>query len=256
MSTLEVVLGNEQQSLTSKVNRFGRGEGYPPSSLFFRKEGMDMAFIISQSTFVTGLGVRGIVSVQLSLSPQIQRLYDIGFSDPFLTNIIDQQSMSITRYAPGPIYPTLPSDTCADANFLTINVAANACGSNPGINFTGEFFVNNYSYSKDVQSFGQESWSMITRPVPTTGADFIMVRGIAEGQTTPVLSGGLTTGVVLSAGLVSGEEVQVTAGDLAIGRIDEVDFGTVSQIGGGTGKFDGYAANGTVTIPYTPIPDI
>ena len=215
-----------------------------------------MAFIISQSTFVTGLGVRGIISVQLSLSPQIQRLFDIGFTDPFDTNTIEQHSLSLTRYAPGPAYSTVASTTCADANSLSINISANACGSDPGINFTDDFFVTSYSYSKDVQGFGQESWSMTTRPIPSEGADFIMVRSIAEGQTTPDTVGGQTTGIVLDAGLVTGKEVSVQAGNPGIGTADDVTFGTVSQVGGGTGKFDGYVGNGNVSIPYQPIPDI
>lgn len=215
-----------------------------------------MAFIISQSTFVTGLGARGIVSVNLSLSPQIQRLYDLGFTDPFDTNTIEQHSLSITRYAPGPTYSTAPSSTCEDANSLEITIAANACGSSPGVNFTDDFFVTSYSYSKEVQGFGQESWSMQTRPIPSEGADFIMIRGIAEGQTTPDAVGGQNTGITLDAGLVGGQEISVTAGNPGIGRADDVTFGTVSEVGGGTGKFDGYVGNGQVTIPYTPIPDI
>lgn len=215
-----------------------------------------MAFIISQSSFVTGLGGRGIISVNLSLSPQIQRLFDLGFTTPFDTNIIEQQSLSISRYGPGPTYSTAASSTCEDANSINITIAANACGSFAGINFNDDFFVTGYSYSKDIQSFGQESWSMITRPKPSTGADFLMIRGIAEGQTTIPNTAAKTTGISLSSGLVTGQEINVSAGNPGIGNVDDIQFGVVTQVGGGTGKFDGYIGNGSVNIPYSPIPDV
>lgn len=215
-----------------------------------------MAFIIAQSTFVTGLGARGYVSISLSLTPQIQRLFDLGFSDPFDTNITEQHNLSITRYAPGPTYSTAPSSLCEDANSVAITIAANACGSSPGINIADDFFVNSYSYAKEVQGFGQETWAMVTRPIPSEGADFIMIRGIAEGQTSPNGPSGQNTGVVLSAGLVTGQEISVSVGNPGIGQADTVTFGTVSSVGGGTGKFDGYVGSAQVTIPYTPIPDL
>lgn len=215
-----------------------------------------MAFIISQSTFVTGLGGRGIVSVNLSLSPQIQRLFDLGYTDPFDTNTIEQHSLSVVRYAPGPTHSVAASTLCQDANSLTINITANACGAGNDFNVSYDFFVNSYSYSKDVQAFGQETWGMITRPIPSTGADFLMIRGIAEGQTTPDSSGGQTTGINISSGLITGKEISVTAGNPGLGQANDVTFGVVDQIGGGTGKYDGYTGNGNVTIPYTPIPDI
>jgi len=215
-----------------------------------------MAFIISSATFVTGLGTRGIISVNLSLSPQIQRLYDIGYTDPYDTNTIEQNSLAIVRYGPGPTYSVEASDVCEDANSLTIKVTANGCGSGDDVDYEDDFFVSSYSYTKDVQGFGQESWSMVTRPIPTTGADFIMVRGIAEGQTTPDGNTGQTTGARIASGSVSGKEISVTAGSPGIGTADEVTFGIIDQIGGGTGKYDGFTGNANVSIPYSPIPDV
>jgi len=215
-----------------------------------------MAFIISSATFVTGLGARGIISVSLSLSPQIQRLYDLGYTTPFDTNTIDQKTLSITRYGPGPTHSVVASTLCQDANSLDIQITANACGTGTGVNFQDDFFVNSYSYTKDVQGFGQESWSMVTRPIPSTGADFIMIRGVAEGQTTPDGTIGQTTGARISAGTVTGREISVTAGSPGIGTADDVTFGIMDQIGGGTGKFDGFTGNASVSIPYSPIPDL
>ena len=213
-----------------------------------------MSFIISQSTFVTGLGARGIISINLSLSPQIQRLYDLGFVTPFDTNIIEQKSLSISRYAPGPAHSVVASTICQDANSLTIGITANACGSGDDVSVIDDYFVTSYSYTKDLQSFGQESWSLVTRPQPSEGADFIMIRGIAEGQTS--INPGGVTGITMSTGLVTGQEISVTAGNPGIGQANDVVFGIVTSVGGGTGKYDGFIGNGSVNIPYTPIPDL
>lgn len=211
-----------------------------------------MPFIISAGTIVTGFGA-GIQSVNLSINPQIQRLYQLGTPIPYDKNVINQVSLSISRYAPGDPHNIEASENCIEPTPLEISIFASNCAGGV-VDLTEEFFITSYSYNKDVQGWGIESYSLISRPsvLGGDGAEVRMIRGVAEGQTT--IDGGANTGVTFLPSLtVSGTNVEVAAGSPGIGRANTVIFGEIQIVGGGTGKADGRDGQANVTIPYTPI---
>jgi hypothetical protein len=217
-----------------------------------------MTFIISHGTFVTGFDA--VQSVNLDLNPQIQRLYQLGVSTPYSKNITKQKRLTLTVYGgANSSYNVEASSACVDANTINVSVSANGCGGD-SIAETDEWFVASYSYNKDMQGWGTETWNLISRPISLkeTGAedpaaiDPIMVRGVAEGQAT--LDGGASVGVVFLGTTLEGSTIQVQAGSPGIGRANEVLFGEVSEVGGSTtGKSDGKDGSASVNIPYAPI---
>lgn len=210
-----------------------------------------MPFVISAGTFVSGFGA-GIQSVSLNLTPQIQRLYQLGSSIPFDKNITSQKSMTITKYGgQGGSISVSPSTSCADANGHSISVSAAGCGGSVGD--SDLFFCTSYSYNKDVQGWGIETYSFISKPevIGGAGATAIMIRGVAEGQTS--IDGGADTGVSFTGDTIPGTNIEVSAGNPGIGRAFNIVFGEVGSVGGGTGKADGRDGTASVQIPYTPI---
>jgi len=218
-----------------------------------------MAFILSTVTevaFGSFVKTRGIISVQINTVPQIQRLPVLGSALPFAEVRQQQNSVSLSRYGGGPVYSVIASETCVDAN--TIKFKFLPVGCNPtGITIQDEFFVNSYSFDKQINQFGIETWGLVDKPTITfsAGGQFgsqnkVMPRGIATGQTTP----GLNTGVILSpTGQSSGVTAGITAGNPGVGRADITTLGVVTSVGGSiatNGSEDGRAQ---VTIPYQVI---
>jgi len=212
-----------------------------------------MPFIISAGTVVTGFGA-GIQSINFTLNPQIQRLYQLGTPVPYDKNLITQASLSITRYAPGTPQNVEASIDCVEPDPLVLSIFASNCAGGV-VDLTDEFFITSYSYQKEIQGWGLETYSLINRPTVIGGGDGVetrMIRGVAEGQTTT--DGGADTGVVfLPSPTVNGQTVEVTAGSPGIGRANSMEFGEVQVVGGGTSKSDGRDGNASVSIPYTPI---
>lgn len=211
-----------------------------------------MPFIISAGTIVTGFGT-GIQSLNLSINPQIQRLYQLGTPIPYDKNVISQISLNISRYAPGDPFNVEASESCEEPDSIELGIFASNCAGGV-VDFTEDFFITSYSYSKDVQGWGIETYSLISRPtvIGGDGAEVRMIRGVAEGQTTT--DGGADTGVVFLPSLtVSGLNVDVAAGSPGIGKASNILFGEIQSVGGGTGKADGRDGQANVSIPYTPI---
>jgi len=209
-----------------------------------------MPFVIAAGTLVTGFGA-GIQSVNLSIAPQIQRLYQLGTSVPYDRNTTTQKTLSINKYggSSGP-YSTLASTSCDEPAPLPLSITAASCSD--AISESDDWWVTSYSYSKDVQGWGIESWALVSRPtIVGSPATARMIRGVAEGQGTS--NGGADIGVVFLAGTIAGQTLEVQAGQPGIGKAFAIEYGEVSSVGGSTGKADGYEGNGSVTIPYTPI---
>lgn len=211
-----------------------------------------MPFVISAGTLVTGFGA-GIQSVSVNLSPQIQRLYQLGSIVPFDKNVISQTTLNISKYSgSGGTYSVLASSTCDDASSIILSITAGGCSG--AISVSDTFFLTSYSYSKDAQGWGIESFSFVSKPeVIGSGATVNMIRGVAEGQSTT--DGGANTGVVFITGgtTIPGTTVDVTAGSPGIGKAFTIEFGEVETVGGGTGKADGLEGNANVSAPYTPV---
>lgn len=209
-----------------------------------------MGFVISAGTLVTGLGAA--LSVNLDLSPQIQRLWQLGSSIPYNKNIITQKRLSVVVYggSGSPTYSTAASVGCTDANTLPISVSAVACGGG-AIGTSDDWYVTGYSYSKDAQGWGQETWTLVSAPEASGGGTPVMIRGVAEGSST---TGGAIAGVTFIGATIDGESIQVQAGSPGIGRADTAVFGEVSSVGGTTtGQGIGLTGNANVSIPYSPI---
>jgi len=220
-----------------------------------------MVFIISSATnviFGTSSKTRGIISVQVNAVPQIQRLPVLGSSSPFSEIRRLQNQASLTRYGGGPIYSVLPTPICTDANTIKFSFDPGACGPiDSGLSLNGNFFVSSYSFTKDVNQFGQESWTLVDKPVTTftaggqtgTGTK-VMVRGIADGQTTE----NLNTGIVLnSTGQTTGVSANISAGNPGTGRANKLILGVVDRVGGSTTNKGSEDGSGQATIPYSPI---
>lgn len=187
------------------------------------------------------------------MAPQIQRLYVLGNNPLYNRIIINQHSLNVTVFAGGgSTYPTLPSTDCDDANSKAVSIVAQGCGSGGQVSFSDNMYVTSYSYNKDVQGFGSESWSLITKPVPSDESDdnIRMIRGVAEGQSSMY---GADTGVDFSEIAAEGQTVDVSAGSPGIGRAFDIEYGEVIQIGGGLLKQDGLDGTASVSIPYSPL---
>jgi hypothetical protein len=209
-----------------------------------------MSYVISAGTFVSGLGAA--ISVNLDLSPQIQRLYQLGSSVPYNKNIISQKRLSVTSYGGSgtPSYSVAASVGCTDANTIAVSVNATACDGS-AIGASHNWYVTGYSYTKDPAGWGQESWSLVTAPESSDGGIATMIRGIAEGSATIE---GASVGVTFTGDTVDGESIQVQAGSPGIGRANNSIFGEVSSVGGGTtGQGNGLTGSANVSVPYSPL---
>lgn len=205
----------------------------------------------------------GFVSVSFSLSPQVTRLFQLGSFDAFDLQIQTQESISLTNYGGASSTVALvPSTSCTDSTArMNVTITPAPCtGSTTAIVRTGAdaLFINSYSYSKDFQSFGQESWSLQGKPIiPGFSGNISFIQGFSEGNH---LTGGdivSNDGIVLtgsdgvSASDASGRSLQVSAGSPGLGQDDTQVFGKITQIGGGVGQEDGKRGTASATVPHT-----
>ena len=224
-----------------------------------------MVVIIGAGTTVTSDKISsGFVSVSFNLAPQVERLFQLGSFNAFDTNVTTQESASITSYggASTPI-ALAPSTSCADSLArmdVTITPAPCTGGADPIVR-TGAsaLFITGFSYSKDYQGYGQESWSLTGKPIIEgyTGS-IAYIQGFAEGNR---ITGG---DIVSNDGLVlvdsatgtggqvdaTGRTLSVSAGSPGLGNDDDQDFGRATQVGGGVGKEDGKRGQSSASIPH------
>ena len=223
-----------------------------------------MVVIIGAGTTVTSNVISGgFVSVNFSLSPSVERLFQLGDFDPFDTNIQTQESISITNYggASTPV-PLSPSVSCTDSTArMDVTIVPAACvGSVTSIIRTGAdaLFINSYSYSKDFQGYGQESWSLQGKPILIgyTG-NISFVQGFSEGNHLTGADIVSNDGIVLTGSVspntsdASGRSLSVSAGSPGLGQDDTQVFGKITQIGGAVGKEDGKRGNSSASVPHT-----
>lgn len=241
-----------------------------------------MPFVISAGTSITGFGSsvgiglpnqigngdRGIESINYSTQVTPNRLFHLGYTTIFDQNVTVQKQLSITCYGGASnLYDTTASEDCTEPLPLDITITTTSCDGQIFFDNTA-WFVNSYSYNKDLQGFGRETWGLISRPIyldeqfnEVTDVVIRMIRGIAEGDRTT--DGGADAGIVFDLTSVIDENtvpalgfvgnMQVQAANPGIGRANDQQFGVVTQVGQGTGKSDGRDGQGNVQIPYTPI---
>ena len=215
----------------------------------------------------------GIVSVQFGFNPQVERLFQLGSFTPYDTSVTRTRTISINAYGSKPdgsggsnTLDVSPSVTCVDASSVNITVNPASCVASL-LPFTGDYFVNSYSYSKTNLGFGQETWAFTSKPEITgyTGT-IVMLRGIAEGQiaTGDGTMAALDMGIVIDetgsndslGAQIEGESGSVAAGTPGIGNYDIQRHVIVTQIGGSRGRhtsIDGFTGQASITIPNTPV---
>jgi hypothetical protein len=219
--------------------------------------------IIGAGTTVTAnLISGGFVSVSFSLSPNVERLFQLGSFDAFDINITEQESVSLTNYGGASTPVSLaPSTACVDSNAkMAVTITPAPCsGASTPIIRTGadSLFITSFSYSKDFQGYGQESWSLQSKPIITgfTGSQ-VFIQGFAEGNQLVGSDIVSDDGVVLTGSVVAttfdgeGRNLSVSAGSPGIGTDDTQRFGKITQIGGGVGKEDGKKGNASANVPH------
>jgi len=225
-----------------------------------------MVVIIGAGTTVTSDVISGgFVSVSFSLSPSVERLFQLGDFDAYDIQIQTQESISLTNYG-GASTPVslVPSTSCDDSTArMDVTITPSACiGAVTPITRTGSdaLFITSFSYSKDYQSYGQESWSLQGKPVIEgyTG-NISYVQGFSEGQRlegTDIVSddGIVLTGSVLGDSYdAQGRSLSVSAGSPGLGQDDTQTFGKVTSIGGGVGREDGKRGSSSASVPHSLI---
>jgi hypothetical protein len=222
-----------------------------------------LVVIVGAGTFVTSNIISGgFVSVSFSLSPSVERLFQLGSFDAYDTNIQTQESISITNYggASTPV-PLVPSTSCTDSTArMNVTITPAPCtGSTTPINRTGSdaLFITSYSYSKDFQGYGQESWSLQGKPIIIgyTG-NISFIQGFSEGNRLTGADIVSNDGIVLTGSIpatsfdAQGRNLSVSAGSPGLGQDDTQTFGKVTQIGGAVGKEDGKRGNASANVPH------
>jgi hypothetical protein len=200
-----------------------------------------MGIIIGAATTVSFMGAC-VTSANWGASPNNQRLYCLGSWTPHLVISKPTETLSLTIYAPGSSYFTVPTTSCTNANTVGASVSPAACGGGAG-GVGGSWFVNSYSYSKDDASLpGTESWSM-QKWIGALQPTYVM-RGISEGQGTD------NSGI--SFDTVDGESSTGNVSAGGFGRSDTLSVGVVASVGGGSSAA-GATGQGSVSIPYTDL---
>ena len=222
-----------------------------------------MPVIIGAGTTVTSDIISGgFVSVSFSLSPSVERLFQLGSFDAFDVNITEQESVSLTNYGGASTPVALaPSTSCSDSDAkMAVTITPAPCtGSTVAIDRTGadSLFITSFSYSKDFQGYGQESWSLQSKPIIAgfTGSQ-VFIQGFAEGNQligSDIVSDDgleLTGSVTATTFDAEGRTLQVSAGSPGIGSDDTQRFGRAIEIGGGVGKEDGKKGNASASVPH------
>lgn len=211
-----------------------------------------MAVIIGSATTVVGFD--GVVSVNWNLSPNVQRLWQLGSFTPYDTIKNVTQTLSVVIYggSTAPEIVIAHATACEDSSVTfdcTINPAA--CGATSVEAPTGKFYMTGYNYSKgSAQAPGQCTYNgqqWVSDPIP----DLVLCGG-AEGtkSTDHDISG------VVFAGMpdATGFQGSVSAGFPGIGNANETAYGIVSVVGRNPSGIDnGKTATASVTVKHQPL---
>jgi hypothetical protein len=235
-----------------------------------------MPFIIGQASTITfGSLDQGIVSVSWQEGKGFTPLYQLGSDSIYAIESNQNQTLNVTIYgnAGSPSFSNLDVPNCTDSSLkVNITFTPGLCPSTGAYSFSNrEFFVNSYSYSKDVQGVGQESWSLVAKPgnafYMMTGSSLNITSSSISNTPTIVMINGLPTGQFYSEGVTSGEAgvtlhtsnlttktMDVSSGALSLGKAKTITQGFVSSFGGSTLlKKDGSICETSVNVEYNPI---
>jgi len=211
-----------------------------------------MAVIIGSATSVTGFD--GVVSINWNMSPNIQRLWEIGSFVPYDTISNFTQTLSVVVYGGGgPSIGIVGATACVDSEAtFDCTVAPAACGSSVD-GPSGKFYLTGYTYNKgSAQGAGQctyngQQWIA----TPTSPAPNYVLCGGAEGTASVDYD---IHGVVFSSTDAEGLQGSVSAGFPGIGNANTTKYGIVSQVGVSPSAIDnGKIANANVTVKHQPL---
>lgn len=226
-----------------------------------------MGVIIGAGTIVNFANTGACVtSANWGYNPNTQRFYCLGSWSPRYTFNKPTETLNISIYSgTGSIlHDITPHQECREANdprdVIFASVDAAGCGT--GVtSVTGYWYVVSYSFQKDdPQLPGTESWSLqrwiaYTPPPgsgdPATPAPSHIIRGISEGQSTPI-SGDeyAATGIRFTGSTVQSTTGSISAGQT--GRAEIMVYGVVDRVGGSDSTVGRYGT-GSASIPYTPM---
>jgi len=212
----------------------------------------------------------GVVSINFDLQANIERLWQLGSFSPYDTTATLQRTVNLVVYGTKPTggggtnsTVLTPSTTCEDTTTIPIEFSAPVC-TGGAASFSDSFFATSYSYSKDVQGFGRETWAFTTKPIIDTYTGTIyMLGGLATGQITTgsdYLSSTSQGFVIDEAASVDslGNNIESMSGSVSSGFPGLGEYETkrevvVSEVGGSVGKSDGYKGQCSCSIPVQPI---
>jgi hypothetical protein len=234
-----------------------------------------MAVIIGNATVVTtSVADAGITSVDWSRGGQPNKQWALGSTSPYSRTIPSQSSVSFSVYGGESSSINLGSNqgACVDSPAkFTITITPAICtkqGAGGGGAFSETVYVASYSYTKDYQTMGTETWQgnayllsdqedlarkVYAEPLP----DYVAL-GTAEGTLTgddDATTLASIVGVVLDPTdiVIEGFKGNVQASQLSVGAYETTHFGTVTEIGGSIGWEPGVKASANVTLNIQPI---
>ncbi len=204
----------------------------------------------------------GFVSISFSFSPTVNRLFQLGSFDAYDVDVQIQETVSITNYGGASSTVALaPATDCTDSTArMNISITTAPCtGSTTPIERTGDdaMFITSYSYSKEPESQGQESWSLQSKPTLEgfTG-NRSYIQGFAEGNHVTGDDVVSDDGIILTGSVTAttydatGRNIEVSAGSPSIGSDITQVYGQITRIGGAVGKEDGKRGTSTANIPH------
>jgi hypothetical protein len=228
-----------------------------------------MGIIIGAGTIVDFAGTSACVtSANWGYNPNTQRFYCLGSWSPRYTFNKPTETLNISIYSgTGSIlHDITPHQECRAAGDPrdTIFASVDAAGCGGGVtNVDGYWYVVSYGFNKDdPQLPGTESWSLqrwaaYGNPgdVGYTPAPTYIIRGISEGQSTPIddpLYGDeyANTGIRFTGATAQSTTGSISAGQT--GRAEVMLFGVVDRVGGSDSTV-GRFGNGSASVPYTPM---
>ena len=215
-----------------------------------------MAVVIGSATSVD-FGGACVISAQWGFNPNNQDAFCLdGEGDPIdsRTTFKPEKTLSLTLYAPGPTYLTPRSKHCDNSSSISATVSPGACSGTITNISDNNWVVTAYSYSKETRdSVAQESWSLVRYLGFGVGSATILtaptsiLRVSSQGQS----SIGGQTGIVFSKVITTASSGSVSVGGL--GKADDMQIGTVSQVGGGGGVTATPAGTGSAQMVYNPV---
>lgn len=212
-----------------------------------------MAVIIGSSTQVDGFD--GVVSINWNMSPNVQRLWELGSFTPYDTISNFTQTLSVVVYGGGgPSIGIGGATDCSDSDVVfTCTVVPAACGGSSVNGPSGKFYLTGYTYSKgSAQGAGQctyngQQWIGTT----TSPAPGLVICGGAEGTASVDHD---IHGVIFSSTDAEGFQGSVSAGFPGVGNANTTQYGIVSQVGSNPSAIDnGKTANANVTVKHQPL---